>query len=647
MTTRGSIPLLLTVMSLAVTCTPGTVGAVEIRQTVWGFDGQVVPQHFNIVSLLIDNPTSSAFDGEVRLMKFVGGKQVDTVLSERLYLSQYTSRWIQFYPYVNSDWETWQVSWGEGRSNRTEITTPRHGKRSAVLYDDADNLVPLGGITAIKRFPENLFPPFGTATDALSVAVLDHVPRWEAARQRAFLDWLKRGGRAYLLKTPDGKGFEFTGELEVLNGTADVQRVGSGEITRVARTRKQLDEPFVQKIQVDTVRNIPDDERLEYKKAQAEAAASSADPMNNAYMMQFGHISWDPERTLLKRMQDQSSPEHSWALIFLLGLIYLAAVFPGSYFVAYKFGGDFRITFGSLLGAIGLFSVIFLVVGRRGYNEVTVIHSVAIARQQPDGSTLDVTQWSNAFAVDGGDYTINHPGSGRIYSTCQIDEKVNGEIRNGADAHLIVDMPPFSSRPFAHRSILPGRPLDVTVADFQTAADQSSVISTTTRDLETALTPRPARALTALKLQKGSEFATNFTDLYAVCGRRLYKLADRGSTIELVKEEGPLHAIIQVDRFYEESKMFQKSRTTPSMFGRNSFDEKPADVWKDTFYALLARSLDLKDGNEVQLFVLPPDRIRLLGYAPMPANMQAVSTQFGQQVGYTLYSLDIFPAETK
>src|SRR5207248_2104431 len=125
-----------------------------------------------------------------------------------------------------------------------------------------------------------------------------------------------------------------------------------------------------------------------------------------------------------------SNPNHSWPVIFFLGLLYLGSVFPGCYLVGQKYGGDFRVTFGCLLGTVFLFSLVFLFVGRRGYNEVTIVHSVAVARQQPGGSTLDVSQWSNAFVVEGGDYHLEHAGTSRVYSSCQDQERVNGEIRN-------------------------------------------------------------------------------------------------------------------------------------------------------------------------------------------------------------------------
>jgi hypothetical protein len=623
---------------------PGMAGAVDVKQTVWGFDGQVVAQRFNVFSVLVDNSSANPFDGEIQLKKLVAGKQVDAPIIESLYLAPYSSRWVQFYPYVKSDWETWEVSWAKESGSSFTPPNPRMGKRAAVLLDDPDGIPQLGGIVAIKRLPDNLFPPHVTATDSLAAVVIDHVPRWDTARQRSFLDWLKRGGRAYLLKPPEGQALEFTGDMQVLNGSVERRRVGSGEVHRVDRTRRQLDAPFVKQIVEDAARQTGDDEAADAL-ADKKAADAEEEARQQDYGYQFAFIKWDPETTLLTHLKKMSNPDHSWALIFFLGLVYLGSVFPGCYLIAQKYAGDYRITFGFLLGAVLLFSVVFLLVGRRGYNEVTIVHSVALARQQPGGATLDVTQWSNAFVVEGGDYNIDHAGTSRIYSTCQDRERVNREIRNGADAHLLADMPPFSSRPFAHRAVVAARPIDVEVEDWGTALDQDTA-TTTARDFRKAVVSRPARELTRLKLRKGNSFPAQPADLYAVCGRRLYRLRDEGTHVVLEKEAGPLGTLLRVDQFSEFTSLFQRQKGTAS-FRPQWRDAKPDEIFEDMFYPLLARCLELDDQKEVELFVLPEDRLRLVVYAPLPENLFVSSPRFQQQNGFVMYSLDLFEPEAR
>lgn len=632
----------LAVALVAVGLAPGPAGAVDVKQTVWGFDGQVVHQRFNIFSVLVDNGSANAFEGEIRLKKLVAGKQVDAEIVEPIYLAPYSSRWVQFYPYVKSDWENWEVSWGKGTGNSFSPPNPRVGKPAGVLLDDPDAIPQSSG--AIKRLPDNLFPPHVTATDCLAALVLDHVPRWDTARQRSFVDWLKRGGRVYLIQTPEGKTLEFSGELQFLNGTLDRQRIGSGTIFRVERTRRQLDAPFVERV-VEEGRRLAGD--ADAAAALPEKAARGDDETDQPadYGYQFAHVKWDPETTLLSRLKQMSNPDHSWVLIFFLGLVYLGTVFPGCFLIGQKYGGDFRITFGCLLGTVLFFSLVFLLVGRRGYDEVTIVHSVAIARQQPAGTTLDVTQWSNAFVVEGGDYTLDHPGTSRIYSTCQDQERVNREIRNGADAHLLADMPPFSSRPFAHRAVVGARPIDVEVEEWGTAVDQTPA-TTTVRDLRRAIDDRPARVLTNLKLKKGKSFPAPPADLYAVCGRRLFRLKDTGTHVVLNDDAGTLGTLLHADQFSEFATMFRR-QAVQQPFQSQWRDPKPQDIFEDMFYPLLARCLELDDQKEVNEFVLPEDRVRLLVYAPLPENLFVTSPKFRRQDGYVLYSLDLFEPESR
>src|SRR5262245_59921888 len=203
-------------------CFPALARAIDIRQTAWGFDGQVVAHRFNVFSVLVDNPAANTFDGKIELRQIAMGKQVDAVLVESVYLAPYTSRWVQVYPYLTSDPGNWAISWGTGGANKMSPPSARMGTPGAVLLDDPDAIPESAG--SIRRLPENLFPPHSTATDCLAAVVLDHVPRWDPARQKSFLEWLRRGGRAYLMRAADGKFPEFTGDLQVLNSDVPKRR---------------------------------------------------------------------------------------------------------------------------------------------------------------------------------------------------------------------------------------------------------------------------------------------------------------------------------------------------------------------------------------------------------------------------------------
>ncbi len=649
---------------LWIVLAPGAAQAVDIKQTAWGFDGQIVAQRFNLFSVLVDNPSANSFEGTIRLKKLVAGKQVDALVVETVYLAPFSSRWVQFYPYIKSDWDNWEISWAPAATSGSTASsergsmgsfippTARFGVPAAVLLEDPDVLAQGGG--TIKRLHDNLFPAHSTATDCLAAVVLDHVPRWDTARQHSFLEWLNRGGRVYLLQTQDGKPLEFTGELQVLNAAGDERRIGSGTVYRIDRKRRQLDALFVEKV-IAGKWKPPGGETLEPTIIETPVSTNPDQTNQNpAVGYQRTYYKWEVEPTILAQLKRISNPEHSWALFFLLGLVYLGMLCPGCYAIGQKYGGDYRKTFGFLLGTVGVFSVIFLYIGRRGYNEVTVVHSLAVANQQPGGN-LDVTQWSNAFVVGGGDYTLAHAGTGRIYSTCQDQEPVRGEIRNGPDAHLLADIPPFSSRPFSHRALVPGRPLDVTVEDWTTRMEQAPV-TVTTRDLQRAVL-RPQRALSSLKLRKGKEFPTAAKEvmrdafdkelqslpcLYVLYGRNLHRLKETKEHLVLDSLVGPLASVLQTDK-YSEFGVVSDPWGSSAQFGwQRRRDRKGQELFEGMFYVLLARSLELADQKEVEEFSLPSDRARLLVFSPLPDKLKVTDQRFGRQDGYVLYCLDVF-----
>ena len=137
---------------------------------------------------------------------------------------------MQFYPFVKENFEEWKLQWGRGSGERADVTAPVFAEAKPVLLVDADDFSTKG--KGLRRFPENLFPPFVAATDGLKTAVLDHAPRWEEARRQAFYDWLFRGGRLDLFKGIDGNFPRFTAQLAELNTPAEHFRVGSGEVFR-------------------------------------------------------------------------------------------------------------------------------------------------------------------------------------------------------------------------------------------------------------------------------------------------------------------------------------------------------------------------------------------------------------------------------
>jgi hypothetical protein len=217
---------------------------------------------------------------------------------------------------------------------------------------------------------------------------------------------------------------------------------------------------------------------------------------------------------------------------------------------------------------------------------------------------------------------------------------VSGEIRNGAEAHFTADMPPYSSRPFSHRGLVSAPPIEVTPIEWGTEFDQTPLTSAF-QDTKKIVLAEPARSLVKLKLKKGRSFPAQAAGLYALCGRRLYRLKDHGDSLQLDTDLGTLAAVLKTDLYSEFGARFDPTAQVKRR-GQMWHDPTQDEVFLDLFYPLLARSLDLVDQNEVDEFVFPGDRLRLLIYAPMPESLNVTNPVFNRQLGYVLYSLDLF-----
>jgi hypothetical protein len=627
---------------------PGPALGLDIQQTHWGFDGQVVANRFNLLSLLVSNPSSEPFDGRLELRKSVAKQPVDAPLVESVYLAPYSSRWVQFHPYAKLDWEEWTVSWGPASAGSFSLAKPRQGKPACILLEEVDALGVGGG--ALRRFPENLFPAQLTAMDGLASIVLDHIPRWEEGRQRAFLDWVRQGGHVHLLKNQRGEFPRFSGVLQSLNVTVPRSRVGFGLVQRHERDRRQVDVAYVEQI-------------LATGRDPSEAAAAAPvlnPPAQSSEDQPLFNYQWEGDDSLFTALKKMSRPAHSWILIHLLSLAYLALIFPGCYVIAQQRGGDYRIVFGALLGIVAVFSLAFLIVGRRGYGERTALHSVAIARLTADGR-YDVSQWSNAFAVDGGDYTFSHHGSGRIYSSCQDEEAVHGEIVAGAEARFTADMPPFSSRAFGHRTLLDRQtmagmaetdsgladakpaladvaraPVDVTAWETTLGMRQDPALL---RDPAAAkLVIQPERILQKLTLVKRPDFPSEYQQVYALYGRHVYSLIENGDQFELKSDAGSMAMFLQIS---------QQNQFGGYYDPWSEMELNSSDLFGAMFLPLVARACNISRQREALNFALPDDRARVLVYAPMPKAFYLQNERFGAQRGYVLFCFDVFPPEQR
>ncbi|HYR58456.1 MAG TPA: hypothetical protein VEO95_07505, partial [Chthoniobacteraceae bacterium] len=452
--------------------------ALEVRETLWGFDGRVVPGRMNPVSLLLANPGNSNFDGVAKLRETAGiGGQSGAPFVQPIFLGPQSERWVQFEVFVSMGYEDFVLKWGRGAKDEFNLPHPTLGPPARVLLGDPANPFAAGG--SLKNFPDALFPTTVSATDALDGVVLDYAPRWEPARREAFVDWLRRGATVIVLPSTNGEFPQFTEQLAVLNIAGDSAHVGAGTVLRVRAARREAGERLFEE------HGFP---LLELAKPKAA-------------------IVYNLEQTLFSRLAQLTRPNLRWSLLSALTVLYILVIGPAHYRWGRRL--DYRVSIGAFVGCVGIFGIVFAVVGRRGNGEEQTVHSLAIARPIEPGRH-DVTQWVSAFATRGDIYALTHAAPSNLYAAVS-NEPVNGQIMNGRGGQFIADIPLFSSRQFLHRAVMQGDDTSVTVGKWQ---DENSL-------------------LTALVLKTGAAFPREIVEAVARFQDRFYRLKKNGDRLTI------------------------------------------------------------------------------------------------------------------
>lgn len=591
----------------------GLASAIEIEDTRWGFNGKVALNRFNVLSVLVRNSTPQPYDGEMVLRKSLGGAGfVDAKIVEPVSLAPFSSKWVQFYPYINSGWgntvgnETWRLF--HGRGEFLEIPQPRAAKYQRVILDDATGLSARGGI--LKRMPENLFPAFVSATDALQVVAMDREPRsWIPTQKEAFLDWVHLGGTVLLMHGATGKFPEFSGPLAVLNSPLEERRYGTGRILKVGMQRAQFDEDVARRVFVDLPKNhLQPNEKPEDPIDYVDPSIQNQVNTGNMYGEGADPFS---ASSFLGQLKEMTKPEHNWILLHFMFWVYIAMIFPGCYILGKRWS-DFRVVYAGLLGTVILFSFLFSIVGQRGYGEATAVHTVAIARSLPDAG-LDVASWSNVFVTGGAVYPIKHNGIGALYSTCNESEQVNGVINNGIDGTFVVDIPPFSNREFAMRIKVPSGSPKITV-DSHTTADSH---------------------LSGLVLNVEGLTSTDTEFVNVVFGDRFYTMHWQEGQLKQAADAGDAAAMLKVQN------MQNWSSNRGYSYGNEPAAKSAQERFRLMYTPLLSRSLNVARENEARQVRIPPDMLRVYLYAKMPPEFAVQNASLGGQNGQVLYCVDV------
>jgi hypothetical protein len=561
-----------------------SASALEVQQVRWGFDGQVVPGRFNLISVLVANNSATPFDGAVNFYKSRGlDDRVGAMYATPCYLSPLAVRWVQFYVYIDNQYDQWRLEWGRGPDAHHEVDPPKWGVPAQVLLADSELTVNLA--SPFRQFPDELFPPTVAAIGGLDSLLLDHVPRWEPAKRRAFLNWLRAGGKVHLLMGADGRYPVFADELSVLNLPVDRARIGSGLAIRHAATAAQIQK-----------KDIAEDDSE--KKPKSEDTGAISQTTNKLFVALSG----------------LSRARLDWGLIYLLAILYLGLVGPGNFLAARRLA-DYRLRIGLLLATVAGFALLFNFVGRRGQGEASVVHTLSYARAI-DGDTYDVMQWINVFATHGGHYTITHAAPHNVYSTGQDYEAVNGLIQSGKDGRFVVDIPMFSRRGLLHEAEMKGADMGVKIVNWD-----------------------GADTLKKLTLSAQPDFSKQILEGWLVQGDRIYTMKLAGDQIEFADT---------ARQSLSSSLSPSGPQQVPFNPYGNSYEKDPSDAdveqeFRKLAKPLIAWSLGLQDSKDQEAPPRTTDgRVQLFLFARSPQSFGISGPQVGREIGYVLYRLDLF-----
>jgi len=568
---------------------------IAIPETVWGFDGKAVRESFMPLSILVRNMSAKTASGSLRLVRQI---QLDRLQEPPIDIPfdipPFEERWLQVAPYVVDEFAPWEIIWGKKASERVEIPQPRLGPPATVLLHNPNDRARATGL--LRRFSANLFPASVTSTDALETVFLDSIPDLQGARLQAFLEWLRRGGRVILLHGDDQNFPKFPPALAVLNDPAETFLVGNGEVRRLPLDASRVDNK--------QLRLAARPERREA--VQPEVAAAFRDP----YRTYQNRVPWNRDRAVLEKLEGVAQFHRRWWLIYPLALIYLLAIFPGSYAIAQTTKGvrRFYITY---FAVTALFAWGFKTLGGVGGGDENRIRSATVACQLSPG-VYDCSQWSCMAAVNGGWFAFSHEGSGRWYCHNEEFETPHGLITTGAAAKYEVDIPVASTRSVVSRfrAVAPPVQAELRSADF---------VDGKLNNCSVAFAGLPADPVSAL-----------------ICHREKILVLQRNGDIWSADLRRSMTTSVFISDL---TRVTTATLNRPR--GRQIANQVSTDFYKSLERSLIGNAFEIRGHVESWSGVLPPGRVRVLALVEDGRAFAGTSADFGDVQGCVLYVVDL------
>lgn len=629
------------VLLLPKPCVAQSLPNVQVvGQPQWGFDGRVVPGQFTPLAILLDNLSSEPVEGELSLRCVTGMmRESPGVHVTPLFIGPNSRRWFHFFPYVSGSTDVWRLVLQTADGEVVELN--EIGQGTSIFRDEQTNravrvavpavlLDPVGVAsrfpTTIKHMSAEAFPPYSTATASLGVLFLDHVPDWETPRQTALLGWLKQGGRLHLLLDQNGQQLSFSGLLSPLNEPFSEFAVGSGIVQRHDIQRGALTAQIVDAATGWQKRDALDPE----EQSRVDRATETG------LVWQSGSLD---DRELFSLLRERTQPEHAWWLLFLLAMMYVGLIFPGCWLLSKQPRLHFSVTYGAILGLATLFSLFFIAIGRRGYGESTVVHTLAVARAE-DATTWQVFGYDSLFVISGDQYRIEDTNHETLLASEPGDDSTDARITSGNTASFVTRIPPFSSQSIlSHRRLqLPDWNLQIK-GFSQSGVTLSSLTIGFGRDFPAdEIIPEPS-VLEGLS-QSGAAMPERppqrgLVKCFVLHGSSIHDLLVDRAKNELILQ----NSRTKLSDFCSPTDLH--GRMTFSPFGTAEFESLEADPLEECYRRALpqlARRMLLNDFvSRVQDFALRPGFVRVLVYAPFPKPLELPTSAEARRVGRILF----------
>lgn len=445
---------------------------LEAGKVQWGFNNKVKKQTFNFISFEVLNDSPRIYDSFVSIEP--SGIGVQTKITKKLFLNPGQKKVMQFPVFIDSAQSGWELKWEDGG---TYVNGPGESQGSFIYLSQGMGAVRLN--KGISLFPDMNFPITVSMTDDLEGLVLDHNPDWSPLQKEAFMDWLKKGGEVYLLNDRSGSQPKFTSLMSDLNNSANKFYIGNGKVSREKVSISNFNKPFA-----DTTERF-----------------NQYEGDSNDYF---------------QALQLLVKTDHNWTLIYFLIFIYLLVIGPLNFLIGKK-TRDWKVPNLFFLLAVAGFSILFSIIGRRGYGEETKLSSFSMA-DVIEGQSYDVQQWTNIFVTSGDLYSLTHKGSPNLYfSYSEIGKQTLIDMDSNT---FTADIPLFSSRRMIHRAKLKGPKFNVEPVPGNDFGSNAVKVSSEEADIDKVWIVRNGTVYRTAKMSGIYELTSQVEEYYNYGGYR-------------------------------------------------------------------------------------------------------------------------------